>query len=154
MAMFIPVGKLQRYMHKIHVPVNFVILPLFALANTAIIVPENFIANLNSSLSWGVTLGLLLGKPLGISVLSFITVKLKLGEMPSGTSWGQMIGIGLLAGIGFTMSIFITMLAFNTAEFQDISKIAVLIGSFAAILSGFVVLYFCGKRKHADFHDF
>ncbi|MDI3319351.1 Na+/H+ antiporter NhaA [Pinibacter soli] len=146
MAMFIPVGKLEHYMHKIHVPVNFAILPLFALANTAIVIPENFIANLNTTLSWGVMLGLLLGKPLGISILSFIAVKLNLGEMPSGTSWGQMIGIGLLAGIGFTMSIFITMLAFDTQEFQDISKIAVLIGSFAAILSGFVVLYFCGKK--------
>lgn len=147
MAMFIPVGKLEHYMHKIHVPVNFVILPLFALANTAIVVPENFIANLNTTLSWGVMLGLFLGKPLGISILSFIAVKLRLGEMPSGTSWGQMLGTGFLAGIGFTMSIFITMLAFNTPDFQDISKIAVLIGSLAAILCGFVVLYFCGGKK-------
>jgi NhaA family Na+:H+ antiporter len=146
MAMFVPVGKLEHYMHKIHVPVNFVILPLFALANTAIVIPGNFISNLNTTLSWGVMFGLLLGKPLGISILSFITVKLKLGEMPSETSWGQMIGIGLLAGIGFTMSIFITMLAFDTEDYQDISKIAVLIGSLAAILSGFVVLYFCGDK--------
>ncbi|MBV4355748.1 Na+/H+ antiporter NhaA [Pinibacter aurantiacus] len=147
MAMFIPVGKLEHYMHKIHVPVNFAILPLFALANTAIVIPGNFIANLNTTLSWGVMLGLFLGKPLGIIILSFIAVKLKLGEMPSGTSWGQMAGIGLLAGIGFTMSIFITMLAFDTQEFQDISKIAVLIGSLAAILCGFVVLYFCAERE-------
>ncbi|MDH7461069.1 Na+/H+ antiporter NhaA [Chitinophagaceae bacterium 26-R-25] len=153
MAMFIPVGKLEHYMHKIHVPVNFVILPLFALANTAIVIPGNFIANLNTSLSWGVMLGLLLGKPLGITILSFIAVKLKLGEMPSGTSWGQMIGIGLLAGIGFTMSIFITMLAFDTQEFQDISKIAVLIGSLAAILCGFVVLYFCGRKADRLTHN-
>lgn len=146
MAMFIPVGKLEQYMHNIHVPVNFVILPLFALANTAIVVPGNFIANLNTTLSWGVMLGLFVGKPLGITILSFIAVKLKLGEMPSGTSWGQMIGTGLLAGIGFTMSIFITMLAFDTQEFQDISKISVLIGSLAAILSGFVVLYFCAGK--------
>jgi len=146
MAMFIPVDKLEHYMHKIHVPVNFMVLPLFALANTAIVIPGNFIANLNTTLSWGVMLGLFLGKPLGITILSFITVKFKLGEMPSGTSWGQMIGIGLLAGIGFTMSIFITMLAFDTQEFQDVSKIAVLIGSLAAILCGFVVLYFCAGK--------
>jgi NhaA family Na+:H+ antiporter len=146
MAMFIPVGKLEHYMHKIHVPVNFLILPLFALANTAIPVPANFADNLSTTLSWGVMLGLFLGKPLGISILSFIAVKLKLAVVPSGTSWGQMIGTGLLAGIGFTMSIFITMLAFDSPEFQDVSKIAVLIGSLAAILSGFVVLYFCGEK--------
>lgn len=148
LAMFVPVGKLEHYIHKIHMPVNFVVLPLFALANTAIIIPDNFVANLNTTLSWGVILGLLFGKPLGISILTFIAVKLRLGEMPSGTSWGQMLGIGLLAGIGFTMSIFITMLAFDDQAHQDISKIAVLTGSFAAILCGFVVLYFCGERRN------
>ncbi len=147
LAIFIPLNKLETYMHKLHKPVNFIILPLFALANTAIVIPGNFLANMTTTLSLGVMLGLIIGKPLGITTLSWLTVKLKWGEKPKNTSWVQMLGIGVLAGIGFTMSIFITMLAFDHHQFQDISKIAVLTGSVVAILAGAAILYFASRHK-------
>lgn len=146
-AMFIPVNRLEHLMHKLHIPVNFIILPLFALANTAIVIPNNFVHNIGTPLSLGVILGLLLGKPLGISLLSWLTVKMKWGEKPNDVSWIHMIGIGVLAGIGFTMSIFITMLAFNEQEYQDVSKISILIASVAAIIGGLIVLYACKRME-------
>jgi NhaA family Na+:H+ antiporter len=147
LALLVPVGKLEKYEHLFHNPVNFIILPVFALANTAITFPGNPGEALTTSLSWGIMLGLLLGKPLGITLFSWMAVKLKLGERPSGSNWGQLIGIGLLAGIGFTMSIFITMLAFSDLLHQDISKIAIMIASLAAILLGIFVLHFASSGK-------
>lgn len=150
LAMFVPVGKLDDYEHKIHDVVNFIILPVFALANTAIVIPGNPGEALTTPLSWGVMLGLLIGKPLGITLFSWLTVKFKWGEQPSGSSWLQLFGVGILAGIGFTMSIFITMLAFSSTINQDISKIAILLASLLAVAFSLLVLrYASGKQQHA-----
>lgn len=140
LAIFIPVDRLPKYEHALHDPVNFIILPLFALANTAIIIPANVGSSINSPLSWGIIIGLVIGKPLGITGISWLLVRLKLAQKPADASWPQFIGLGILAGIGFTMSIFITMLAFTNAAFQDVGKIAVLIASFIAIIAGFIYL--------------
>lgn len=140
LAIFIPVDCLPKYEHALHDPVNFIILPLFALANTAIIIPANVGSSINSPLSWGIIIGLVIGKPLGITGISWLLVRLKLAQKPADASWPQFIGLGILAGIGFTMSIFITMLAFTNAAFQDVGKIAVLIASFIAIIAGFIYL--------------
>lgn len=140
LAIFIPVDCLPKYEHALHDPVNFIILPLFALANTAIIIPANVGSSINSPLSWGIIIGLVIGKPLGITGISWLLVRLKLAQKPVDASWPQFIGLGILAGIGFTMSIFITMLAFTNAAFQDVGKIAVLIASFIAIIAGFIYL--------------
>jgi NhaA family Na+:H+ antiporter len=92
--------------------------------------------------------GLLIGKPVGITLFSWILVKLKLGRKPSGSSWGQLAGTGLLAGIGFTMSIFITLLAFGDAGRRDTSKLTVLLASLPAIIGGVIVLWLTAPRKN------
>ncbi len=125
---------------KLHSPVYFLILPIFALANTTIIFPENFTTTLTNSLSIGIFIGLFLGKPLGIFIFSFLAVKTKIAALPEHTNFKQMIGAGILCGIGFTMSIFIAALAFKEIEFQNTAKIAVLIASFVSIIFGIIWL--------------
>lgn len=148
-AFLVPLEKLSHYEHRLHDSVNFFILPLFALANTAILIPPNLQEALASSLSWGIIFGLVLGKPLGIMLFSWVTMKLGLGEQPAGTSLFQILGIGALAGIGFTMSIFITMLAIPDASHQDIAKLAILLSAIVSILAGLLLLQF-GTRPQQD----
>lgn len=139
-AFMIPVPKLEELELKFHTPVYFIVMPIFALANTAIGIPNDSLTALNSSLSWGIIIGLCLGKPLGITAACYFLVSRKWADLPSGTNWYKMIGGGLLAGIGFTMSIFISTLAFTNAKDQDIAKISVLLASLIAMISGFVWL--------------
>jgi NhaA family Na+:H+ antiporter len=146
-AMFVPLKQLPDLEHKFHDPVNFLILPIFALANTAITIPGDFAGAIGTSLSWGIILGLVLGKPIGITLMSWLMVVFKIGEKPKNTSWIQLMGVGVLAGIGFTMSIFIATLAFDSKENQDISKIATLIASMAAMVIGLIWLYLSGKKN-------
>ncbi len=148
-AFLVPLERLSNYEHTLHDPVNFIILPLFALANTAIEIPGNFGEAINTSLSWGVLAGLVIGKPLGITLASWITVATGLGERPSGTNWMQLLGMGALAGIGFTMSIFITMLAFTDPTTQNIAKLAILIGAVVSVAAGLLILFFSGKTKNS-----
>lgn len=137
-AFLIPINEIEKLEHAIHKPVNFLIIPLFALANTAILFPADIASAINSTISWGIIAGLVIGKPLGITLAAYASVKLKFGTLPSNTNWKHIIGAGILAGIGFTMSIFIATLAFNTEYAKDIAKIAVLVGSFVSILLGIV----------------
>ncbi len=136
-AFTIPNKYLATFELKIHPIVYFLILPLFALANTAITFPSNFSSIYNSTLSVGIIMALLVGKPLGIWLASFIMIKTKLAVLPQKTNWQQLIGASVLCGIGFTMSIFIAKLAFADAESQNIAKIAVLLGSLTAMIIGF-----------------
>lgn len=144
-AFFIPTAMLHKFEQLLHRPVNFIIIPLFALANTAIIFPPHFGAVINTSLFIGIVSGLLIGKPLGIFSACYICVKLKWGVLPAKTGWRNIIGVGLLAGIGFTMSIFIASLAFKDAAFIDIAKIASLTGSLLSIIIGSAWIYFFCK---------
>ena len=128
---------LQHFLHK---PVAFFILPLFALANTCIAIGSDWQSGLGESNSLGIILGLVLGKPLGIWLFSFISVGLGLGQLPTDLKWKNIIGAGFLGGIGFTMSIFITLLAFEEAELVNNSKIAILIASVMAGTIGFIGL--------------
>ncbi len=142
-----PSYKLQ---HSLHKTVAFFILPLFALANTAILFPSSFIGTLTNSNSYGIILGLLVGKPLGIFTFSIIGVTLGLCSVPKDIRKKHLIGVGFLAGIGFTMSIFITLLAFNENISIVSSKISVLIASVLAGLLGFLWLYITlPKNKNA-----
>jgi len=145
-ALLIPRQLLGHIRHQLHHPVNFIIIPIFALANTAIIFPENAGAALTSSLSWGIILGLVLGKPIGIFLASYLLVQKKKAELPEGVSWMQLTGAGFLAGIGFTMSIFIAMLAFSQPAVQDIAKVAVLVASLVAIICSIIWLRWTGRK--------
>jgi Na+:H+ antiporter, NhaA family len=132
-----PSYMLQHFLHK---PVAFFILPLFAIANTCIALGDNWQAGLGQANSLGIMAGLVIGKPLGIFLFSFIGVGLGLCVLPTELKWKNIIGAGFLGGIGFTMSIFITLLAFDNAEIINNSKIAILIASLVAGLTGFLWL--------------
>lgn len=139
-AFTIPVKKLASLEMAFHTPVYFIIMPIFALANTAIVFPDAGITALNSTFSWGIIAGLFIGKPLGIVMACYWMVKRKWASLPSHTNWHQLIGAGILAGIGFTMSIFISTLAFKEIAIQDIAKIAVLITSLLSMIVGYIWL--------------
>ena len=124
-AFAMPVNSLPKLENAIHKVVNFIILPLFVLANTAILVPAD-LAAFNSPISIGIIMGLVIGKPVGIFLFSKIMIKLKIAKLPLNTNLKQLIGVGSLAGIGFTMSIFTTTLAFTGEEYRDIAKISIL----------------------------
>lgn len=127
-----PSNILQHILHK---PVAFIILPLFAMANTCISIIDNWHIGLIESSSLGIILGLVLGKPFGIWLFSYIGVLLGFCIIPSDLKWKHIIGAGILGGIGFTMSIFITLLAFKDSSVINNSKIAIL---FASIISGII----------------
>lgn len=135
--------KLQHFLHK---PVAFIILPLFALANTCIVLNSNWYVGLSHSNSIGIILGLIIGKPLGIWLFSYLGVLIGIGILPKGLQWKNIFGAGILGGIGFTMSIFISLLAFNNDEDSINSKIAILIASTIAAIVGFIYLKFNLKR--------
>jgi len=128
---------LQHFLHK---PVAFVILPLFALANTCILLGAGWDSNINSANSLGIITGLVVGKPVGIVLFSLIAVWLGIGLLPAELKWKNIFGASLLGGIGFTMSIFITLLAFNDLALINSSKIAILIASALAGIIGFIAL--------------
>ena len=132
-AFAVPVKDLSIIEKAIHRPVNFIILPLFALANTAILMPSNVAQALSSKIGLGVALGLIVGKPVGIFLVSRIMVGLKIAKLPGNIQWKQILGMGMLAGIGFTMSIFTTMLAFPDPAFMDISKISILFAMVSSV---------------------
>nr|WP_314895903.1 Na+/H+ antiporter NhaA [uncultured Flavobacterium sp.] len=131
--------KLQHFLHK---PVAFFILPLFAVANTCIAIGQDWHEGLNHPNTIGIMLGLVVGKPLGIWLFSFLAVSLGICTLPRDLKWNTILGAGMLGGIGFTMSIFITLLAFKNdgEEVITYSKIAILIASFIAGTIGFLWL--------------
>ncbi|MBO9571721.1 MAG: Na+/H+ antiporter NhaA, partial [Chitinophagaceae bacterium] len=133
-AIAIPGDKLEHYLLK---PVNYLIVPVFAIVNIANInFSELSFEMLESGLSAGILAGLLIGKPVGIFLSSWLTVKLKLGHMPSGANWKHMAGLGILGGIGFTMSIFIAILSFDNDTLHTEAKFAILIASATAAVIG------------------
>jgi NhaA family Na+:H+ antiporter len=128
-----------RLLHILHKPVSFLILPVFALANTALIF-DNSWSTLAQPLSIGIILGLFLGKPVGILAFSFLSIKLGICDLPGNIKMKHIFGVGFLGGIGFTMSIFITLLAFGDPDLIKIAKIAVIAGSIVSGMTGFLWL--------------
>ena len=143
-----PSHRLEDALHK---PVAFLILPIFALANTGIIVGAGWAGELLSSNSLGILLGLAAGKPVGILLFSFIAVKVGLCRLPLDLAWRHVLGAGMLGGIGFTMSIFITNLAFTgQPEIVNASKMAILLASLVAGVIGFAWLKTMGAPLESD----
>ncbi len=140
-----PSHCLEMMLHK---PVAFLILPLFALANTAVVVAAGWQQNLLSSNSLGIAVGLVLGKPLGITVFCWVAVTLGICRLPNALQWHHVWGAGMLGGIGFTMSIFIGNLAFvGHPDLVNASKMAILVGSLAAAVSGLIWLAWWGRAR-------
>ena len=143
-----PSHKLEHGLHK---PVAFVVLPIFALANTGIQIGGDWLQSFLSANSLGIVSGLLLGKPIGITLASLLVVRLGICRLPLDLNWKHIIGAGFLGGIGFTMSIFITNLAFvSESSTINASKMAILFGSLLSGAVGFLWLKRKGKPEASD----
>ena len=140
-----PSHRLEHFLHK---PVAFIILPIFALANTGVVVGTDWMQDIASANSVGIVAGLVAGKPLGVTLLCFAAVASGICRLPPGVGWSHMIGAGILGGIGFTMSIFIANLAFAAdPETINGSKMAILLASLTAGMAGFLWLRLLGSPK-------
>ncbi|PZR34700.1 MAG: Na(+)/H(+) antiporter NhaA, partial [Azospira oryzae] len=135
---------LQHFLHK---PVAFFILPVFAAANTCLVIDDQWMASIGEPGSIGILLGLVAGKPIGIWLFSFLGVGVGLCSLPSDLKWKNILGAGMLGGIGFTMSIFITLLAFDDTQVINHSKMAILIASLLAGVVGFLFLNLTLKKE-------
>lgn len=134
--------------HIIANPVNYVIMPLFALVNTNILIEAEMISGLFTPLGLGIICGLVVGKTVGISLITWLTVKSGLGIMPDKARWSQVIGVGMLAGIGFTMSIFIAILSFAGLEHVLAeAKLSILVASALSGILGAALLVLTSKKK-------
>ncbi|MBQ0024154.1 MAG: Na+/H+ antiporter NhaA [Bacteroidales bacterium] len=132
---------LHKFESNLQPVVNFVIMPLFALANAGVAIDSFSLSGGIPSIAPGIFFGLFCGKPLGIFVFSWLAVKLKLADLPANTCWKQIFAMGILGGIGFTMSIFIDNLAFSDQSFIDMGKVVILISSLVAAVVGLAVMY-------------
>ena len=138
---------LQHFLHK---PVAFIILPLFAIANTSITIGADWQNGLGEANSIGILGGLIIGKPIGIVAFAFTGALIGLCKLPKGLQWKNIIGVGFLGGIGFTMSIFITILAYDDVALINSSKIAIIVASITAGLLGFFFLKFTLKNTSKE----
>src|SRR5690554_1013284 len=134
-------SPLTRLEHKMLPWSSFAVIPLFALANAGVSFAGTDVADLiTHPVSLGVGLGLLFGKPIGITLFTWLAVRLRIGRMPVGTRWPHIIGLGFAAGIGFTVALFVTALAFDDPRLGDIAKVGIFAGSIIAAILGAVIL--------------
>ncbi len=137
----------ERFENFLHPFTAYMIIPIFALANAGIVLTgEKVSAATSSNVTIGIILGLVIGKPLGITLFAWVATKVGF-ELPSGINWAQFIGMGLAAGIGFTVSIFVGGLAFETAAVTDLAKIGILIASAVAAVAALIVLYVSANNE-------
>lgn len=139
-----PSFTLQHYLHH---PVAFFVLPVFALANTAILLNANISEVLTLNYSLGIAAGLIIGKPVGIFLFSYLSTKTGITKLPPELNWKAIFGVGFLGGIGFTMSIFITLLAFDSETLINNAKLAILVSSLVAGVIGYIALNFSLKVR-------
>lgn len=142
-------APLDQAIHKLHPFVNFLILPIFALANAGVKLPSVSDGSdlFSSTLLWAIAFGLLLGKPLGIVLSAWICVKSKMGELPTGVTFKHILGLGLLAGIGFTMALFIAQLSLSNEGLLNSAKVGILLGSLFSGLLGVSLLLLFARSK-------
>ncbi len=141
-------STLHRWEHIIQPWSTFLIIPLFALANAGVAVGGALAPALRDPLFWGVAAGLLLGKPIGITALSWLLVRLRLAALPEGVTWRQVAAVSMLGGIGFTMSLFINSLAFSDPHHIDTAKLGIIGGSACAAILGALACALVMPRKH------
>lgn len=138
---------LQKLEHALHPVTAYFILPIFALSNAGVHIDGKVIDMLIHPISLGIIAGLVLGKWLGISLLSMLVVRLKLASLPEGVNWTQIRGVAFLAGIGFTMSMFISDLAFKDEEFKQIAKVGIMAASVTSAIIGMLWLSLSPAKK-------
>lgn len=136
------IPPITRLDYRLHIPVYFFILPLFAFSNASVVLAGmDPLAVVTNPVTIGVFCGLLFGKPLGIFLATWATVKFKLSDLPQGVHWGHIVGVSVLGGVGFTMAIFVTNLAFTDPATIAVAKAAILAASLVAGIAGFVILH-------------
>ena len=140
-------APLQRMEHALHPWVVFFIIPLFALANAGVTVGGNLSALLLDRVSLGIIAGLVLGKQLGITLASWLAVKLRVAQLPADVAWREIYAVGWLAGVGFTMSLFISELAFGSGEQLEAAKVGILGASLIAGVIGYLLLKLFVQQK-------
>jgi NhaA family Na+:H+ antiporter len=141
------VSVIEWLEHKFHPISTFFVVPIFAFANTGVVITANSIESATQSLiAWGIFFGLVIGKPLGILMASFAAARLKVAELPEGISKSSAMATGSAAGIGFTVAIFIAKLAFADAQTQDIAVLAVIVASVVSALLSVVLFKAVAKR--------
>ncbi|MBS3992767.1 MAG: Na+/H+ antiporter NhaA [Bacteroidetes bacterium] len=139
-------SPLQQLEHNIHSWVAYLIIPVFALANAGVSI--NQIDNLDANLTLAIALSLLFGKSIGVSLFSYIGLKLKYAELPDDINFKQIIGVSFLAGVGFTMSIFVANLAFtDNPIYIESSKVGIILGSVVSGILGFFILKMSSKKQ-------
>jgi len=131
---------LQKLEHALHPVSTYFILPVFALSNAGVHIEGSIIEMLIHPISLGIIAGLVLGKFIGISLMSKLVVWLKISKLPEGVSWKQIYGVAFLAGIGFTMSMFISDLAFKEEEFKQVAKVGIMTASLISAFIGMILL--------------
>ena len=140
------ISPLLRLEYSLHSWVAYFIIPLFAFANAGIVFKGTLLSDIGNPISMGVFAGLVLGKPVGIGIFTWLATRLKLAKLPAGTRWRHIIGVGFLGGIGFTMSIFIDNLAFSTDAYSiEIAKLGILFSSLIAGIVGYLILFYSGN---------
>jgi len=138
---------LQKLEHALHPFVAFFILPVFALSNAGVHIEGSVVDMLLHPISLGIIGGLVLGKFIGISLISRLAVKLKIASLPEGITWKHIYGVAFLAGIGFTMSMFISDLAFKDEEYKQIAKVGIMAASFISATIGMIWLSSGSKQS-------
>lgn len=155
------IEEIRKISTKIEAPLNtmlyllagfssYIIMPLFALSNAGVKLEYSAVAELGSTMSLGIIFGLLLGKPIGITLMTFITTKLKITTIPKGVRWFDIFCVNILAGIGFTMSIFVTKLAYTDKYFIETAKISIILASILSGMIGYFIICISNKTKNLD----
>lgn len=141
------IPPLQRLEHGLHPFVSFVVMPIFALSNAGVAFHGNILDSLFAPVTLGIAFGLIVGKIVGVTFMTWLTIKLRLSSLPTGMSMKQVAMVGILAGVGFTMSLFIAGLAFESEELLSQAKLGVLLASISAGFAGYFTLkrYFSEK---------
>jgi NhaA family Na+:H+ antiporter len=133
-------APLTHFLHRLHPAVSYGVVPLFAFANAGIPIVDGFGDAVRSPVAWGVILGLIVGKPLGITLFTWLAVRTGIAVLHPTIKWSHVFGVAWLGGVGFTMSLFISELAFGADELADVSRIGILIGSVIAGFAGYFIL--------------
>ena len=141
------VSLVKMLIHSLKNIITFVVMPIFAFVNSGIALSGDAFANLAHNVSLGIMFGLVFGKPLGVFTFSYVAIRLRLCQLPSGSNFKQFLGLGFLTGIGASMSLFIDAVAFkDSANFYYADKLAILIAPFASAIIGFKILYSSGRN--------
>ncbi len=142
---------LQRLESALHSPVNYVVVPLFALANAGLVLSGLSLGDLATPVTSGVILGLVLGKSVGITLFAWLSVKMKLADLPKHVTWTHVVGAAFLGGIGFTMSLFVSGLAFSDPGLSEGAKLGILTGSLVSgVVGALLIMRVKGRARPSE----